>query len=130
MIYNKQISRVDVRKVSVGYCSILSALVHRNGLNSLRNPMLSQTKLIQGVFLSLFYGGMYFKMGSNTYLDFAKFTYVCGLSFALTTAFMMAALLPIILTFPQERDIFFKEKDAKMYNTTQYFFARNIVEFP
>jgi hypothetical protein len=86
----------------------MSALVHRNSLNSLRNPMLSQTKIIQGVFLSLFFGGMYFNLGQNSYLDFAKFTYVAGLMFALTSAFMMAALIPVILTFPQERDIFFK----------------------
>jgi hypothetical protein len=42
----------------------------------------------------------------------------------------MLSLSPITLTFPLERDVFFKEQDSKMYNTFQYFIARNVVELP
>ena len=42
----------------------------------------------------------------------------------------MGALSPVVLTFPIEREVFFKEQDSKMYTVVQYFLAKNLIELP
>jgi hypothetical protein len=44
---------------------VFAALIHRNFLNTTRNPMLLKSKVFQTMFLSLFVGGIYFDIRSN-----------------------------------------------------------------
>ena len=39
-------------------------------------------------------------------------------------------MVPSALTFPNERQIFLKEENSRLYSTTAYFLSRNIVELP
>lgn len=125
-------SRADVnfRKVNVGIMAAMSALVHRAFLNTVRNPMLVRSKIIQGIFMSLFIGGLFFDIGTRDYEVRSFWISITGFMFFINIFALMGAISPIVLTFPLERDVFFKEQDAKMYSVPQYFFARNIIELP
>ena len=108
----------------------MSALIYRNILNSKRNPLLLQSKVLQGIFISLFVGGIYFDIGEQNYMDQKYWVPLQGFLFSLAIGFQLSTIAPIILTFPLERDVFYKERDSKMYSTLQYFIARNIIEIP
>jgi hypothetical protein len=62
--------------------------------------MLIKSKIIQGIFVSLFIGGIYFNMGNKNYSDPNVFNTIKGFLFADTIGFYLAALAPIVLTFP------------------------------
>jgi hypothetical protein len=49
-----------MRTLDVGIFSVFGALIHRNFLNTTRNPMLLRSKVFQTIFLSIFVGGIYF----------------------------------------------------------------------
>jgi len=88
--------------------SATAALVKRAFLNSIRNPMLIRSKLIQGTFLSLYTGGLYFDMGTNDYTKRPFWVAITGLLFLTTLFGLMSGITPIALSFPLEREVFFK----------------------
>lgn len=86
----------------------MSALIHRNTINSIRNPMLLKAKFIQGIFMSLFIGGIFWMIGKEDYTYLNKWQSITGFLFFIGITAMMTTLSPISLTFPLERDVFFK----------------------
>jgi ABC-type multidrug transport system permease subunit len=96
----------------------------------MRNPLLIKAKFFQAVFMSLFIGGLFFDIGTKDYTQRTNWQSISGFLFDTTINAMMTALSPITLSFPLERDVFFKEQDSKMYNVFQYYLARNLVEIP
>lgn len=92
--------------------------------------MLLRSKLIQGMFISLFIGGLYFGIGKEDYTNKHYWNSITGFLFFMTISGLMSFLAPMTLTFPSEREVFFKEQDTKMYGIGQYFLARNITEIP
>lgn len=42
----------------------------------------------------------------------------------------MTSMMPMILTFPEERPIFLKEENSKLYSVASYFTGRTLLEFP
>lgn len=130
MIESKTTHQVSFREVNVGCMSALGALTHRSILNTFRNPMLMKSKFFQSIFMALFVGGLFFDIGTRDYKYQNYWNSITGFLFFLTINSLMMTLSPITLTFPLERDVFFKEQDSKMYNVFQYFLARNIVEIP
>jgi ABC-type multidrug transport system permease subunit len=89
-----------------------------------------KSKFFQTIFMALYVGGLFFDIGTRDYRNQNYWNSITGFLFYLTINSLMFALVPISLTFPLERDVFFKEQDSKMYNVFQYFLARNIVEIP
>lgn len=81
----------------------MGALLHRASLNALRNPMLIKSKLIQGIFMSLFIGGLYFDIGTKDYTQRPYWLSITGFLFFLTILSLMGAISPVVLTFPVER---------------------------
>lgn len=92
--------------------------------------MLLRSKVFQGIFISLFIGGLFFDIGESDYTKRNMWNSITGFLFFITISGLMSFLSPITLTFPSEREVFFKEQDSKMYGTAQYFIARNITEIP
>ncbi len=88
--------------------SALSALTHRSVLGTIRNPMLLKSKISQSIFMALFVGGLFFDIGTHDYTNKFYWNSITGFLFFLTINSMMMALSPISLTFPLERDVFFK----------------------
>jgi hypothetical protein len=86
----------------------MSALIRRNTINSVRNPMLLKAKFIQGIFMSLFIGGIFLMIGKGDYTVLSNWQSITGFLFFIGITAMMTTLSPITLTFPLERDVFFK----------------------
>lgn len=42
----------------------------------------------------------------------------------------MVSIMPMVLTFPEERAVFLKEENGKYYSITSYFIGRTVLEFP
>ena len=89
--------------------------------------MLLKSKIFQGIFLSIYSGGIFFDIGTRDYSNRSVWSSITGFLFFMTISALMSTLSPITLTFPNERDVFFKEQDAKMYNVVQYFIAKNVI---
>ena len=119
-----------MREFENGLCGSVVPLIERNLLNVVRNPMLLRSKVFQGIFIALFAGGLYFGIGKHDYTNRAYWYSITGFLFFITISGLMSFLSPTTLTFPSERDVFFKEQDSKMYGIVQYFIARNITELP
>jgi hypothetical protein len=81
----------------------MRALTRRAFLNTLRNPMLMRSKLFQGIFMSLFIGGLYWDLGQKDYTNQIVWLSITGLLFFMTIFAMMSAMSPVVLTFPIER---------------------------
>ena len=70
--------------------------------------MLFRSKFFQGIFIALFIGGMYFDIGTKDYTVKSVWYALTGFLFFITISGTMTSLAPITLTFPLERDVFFK----------------------
>ena len=108
----------------------MKALVKRAFINTIRNPMLIKSKVFQGIFLALFIGGLFFDIGTRDYIVRPFWNSITGFLFFFCIFSLMGALSPVVLTFPIEREVFFKEQDSKMYTVVQYFLAKNLIELP
>jgi len=103
------------------------ALIFRSLINTLRNPILLRSKILQSIFMALFVGGLFFDIGTKDYTQSTYWQSITGFLFFLTMNSLLVALSPLTLAFPLERNVFLKEQDSKMYHVVQYFLARNLV---
>lgn len=118
-----------MRVVEVPFCTSLKALIYRDILNVVRNPLLIKLRFIQTVFIGVYTGGLYYNIDGD-YLDESNWRALTGFLFFLSISMLMLALAPVSLAFPIERSVFLKEEGAKLYTTLPYFLSRNIVEIP
>ncbi len=65
--------------------------------------MLLRSKIFQGIFVSLFVGGLYFGIGKNDYTKMPYWQSMTGFLFFMTISGLMSFLSPTTLTFPAER---------------------------
>ena len=52
-----------------------------------------------------------------------------GFLFFVIVSTFMDSMVPVLLTFPIERDVFLKESNMKMYGVTSYFLGKTTPEF-
>jgi hypothetical protein len=83
--------------------------MHRDWINTLRNPVILKGKIFQTIFLAIYTGGVYFGAGRKNYEDVINWQTMVGYFFFLAISCMMSTLSPISLVFPLERDVFLKE---------------------
>jgi len=83
--------------------SAMSALVKRAFFNTVRNPMLMRSKVIQGIFMGLFIGGLFFDIGTKDYILRSNWMSISGFLFFICIMALMGAMSPVVLTFPLER---------------------------
>jgi hypothetical protein len=62
--------------------------------------MLIRSRLIQGSFLALFTGGLFFEIGTKDYTVQTYWYSITGFLFFVTIFALMGALTPVVLTFP------------------------------
>ena len=98
-------------------------------LNTVRNPMLLKSRIIQTIFVAIYTSGLYYQFDGNYNLG-TNWRALTGFFFFMSISTIMAALAPLSLVFPTERSVFLKEESSKLYTTFTYFLSRNIVELP
>lgn len=127
---------VQGRDDHVPFCQGLGAIMKRDFLNTVRNPMVVKSRIMMSIILGLFVGGVYWKIGSdyvnptNPNVRTVDFMTLTGLLFFLGMTGFMSSLSPVSIVFPKERVVFLKEEGARMYSTWLFFLSRNIVEMP
>lgn len=89
-----------------------------------------KAKVLQGIFLSLFAGGLFFGAGKKDLVNPEDWKYFAGCLFFNGINAVTTSLSPITITFPIERPIFLKEQDSKMYSVWDYSIARFIMDLP
>ena len=97
------------------FCQRLGAIIKRDFLNTVRNPMVVKSRILSSIILGLFVGGVYWKIGHN-YIDTnnpnvrtVDFMTLAGLFFFLCVMGLLSSLSPVAIVFPKERVVFFKD---------------------
>lgn len=106
-----------------------SALLYRDFINIVRNPLLVKARFFQTIFMAVYAGGLFFGVGRN-FLSQAGWLGLMGFSFFLGANSLMIAMGPVAIVFPAERNVFLKEYGAKMYGVGAYYLSRNLIELP
>ena len=90
----------------------MKALLKRDVINILRNPIILKARIIQTLFLGIFIGGLFFNAGRDytgqTSQNDANSRALIGCLFFFTINNLMMALSAVVLTFPIEREVFRK----------------------
>jgi hypothetical protein len=107
------------------YCTLL----RRDVRNIVRNPLMIKSRLFQTIVLAMYMGGLFCKFGPD-YTDPITFHALSGFFCFLSINCVFIALTPIALLFPQDRTVFLKEENAKLYGVVSYFMSKNTVELP
>ena len=134
-IKEKKVDEIPRRNIEVPFCQGLGAIVRKDWYNTLRNPMVVKTRVIQSIILSLLVGGAYFNLDQNydpvdQFYGNENFSTMIGLMFFLNMFSFMSALSPVTLVFPRERQVFLKEEGTKLYSTFTFYMSRNVIELP
>ncbi len=91
---------MEFRKHETKILSIYGALLKRNFLNTIRNPLLMKAKVLQGIFLSLFAGGLFFGAGKKDLMNLNNWNYLTGCLFFISINAFTTSLSPVTITFP------------------------------
>lgn len=130
----KSSSRVILkqRTFQVGFCRALGTLLWRDGLNTLRNPLILYSRVLVSIIFMLMAGAIFWKLDNDYSPGYAEasLTTRCSILFLLTLIFVIPFMTAATITFPLEKPIYLKESASKMYSLPSYFLSRNIVELP
>lgn len=63
-------------------------------------------------------------------MDPINWNTIAGYLFFISLDILFQSMMPLALVFPQERSVFLKEENSKMYGVISYFISRNIVDIP
>ena len=69
-ISSVKVSALEAREAKVSYLSTFAALLKRDITNIARNPLLVKSRVFQVLFLSVYYGGLYFNAGRKDYTNY------------------------------------------------------------
>ena len=124
-----QVSEIHPTEISATYAPWLyqlALLAHRSLVNVARLPQASIVKLISTAVTGLFIDILFQEMkGTMEGVQNRN-----GCMFFICTAISFNAIQGIILLFPEERPVFLREVNNKMYSVSAYFFGKLISEIP
>ena len=86
-----------------------------------------KSRFFQTIFLYFYLGALFFDSLTGDYLQQHSWMSYLGLMKFISLNTMMVSLVPLIITFAKEREVFLKEEGSKLYSTTAYFISRNII---
>ena len=100
----------ESRPHDVSFCQGLTAILKRDWINTLRNPMVVKARIIQTVVLGLLTAGVYYDMQTefdppnpftNPIYQNIQFNTLKGFFFFITMMALMMSLTSITLVFPR-----------------------------
>lgn len=114
----------DIYKAS--WFKQLSALIWRQTIATLRNPMTSTVKIVTAVIVGLILGTVYWRQD----MDQDGIKNIMGVLFVIVTNASFSSVFAICNSFCSEIPIFLREHFNGMYRTDTYFLAKLLVEAP
>jgi ABC-type multidrug transport system ATPase subunit len=111
----------------VGWWTQFTTVLFRTLLIKLRDPAAMSTQMGNAVFMGLLFGAIYW----CTY-DKAPEYALLDAQMTVTITVVMGAFMPfdVVLTFPVERRIFLRERNAGLYCSSALFFGRVLSDIP
>ena len=106
-IKNKSLMPIEKREDTAPECQRLGAIVWRDLLNTVRNPMVVKSRVFSSIIMGLFVGGVFWQMGHNYIspinpnvrtVDFMTLT---GFLFFVCMTGFMSSLSPVAIVFPK-----------------------------
>lgn len=127
--FNEELQPVDIKKAKTrkpGCFSQTVTLFGRSWKNNIRNPLILYAQLGQHVFLAVFIGLMYLRIGNkaNSLMDRAAAVF-----FTLLNASWIPALTAAFV-FPAERPLFNRERAGGFYKVLPYYLATTLSDAP
>lgn len=122
------VENVTSEEVETEVCGLwqsLMLLCSRSGTNMFRHPVLSTTRISQGLFFALILCAFYTPIGDNQ----NSIQNRIGLLYELT-ALCFIGMLNCIAIFPQERNVFYREYADGGYSATSFFLSYFIIGIP
>ncbi|XP_054160832.1 protein white-like [Oppia nitens] len=102
------------------------AVMWRSALVVLREPMITQIRIVQTMIVSLILGVVYF----NQKLDQKGVMNINGALFLLLTNMTFQNAMAVVNTFCAEQPVFFRDHHNGMYRVDVYFVSKTIAEIP
>ncbi|CAK84666.1 unnamed protein product (macronuclear) [Paramecium tetraurelia] len=129
----EQLSRIQPTKIlneqyQASFKQQVAQILKRGILNVKRDKILVRSRVVMAVFLGLLVGGIFWGAANEPGYKGTQST-TGGLFFLVMSSFM-TALNPVIVQFPQERDVFLREENSKLYSTFAYFVGKSSIEIP
>lgn len=106
----------------------MKTIAGRSILNQKRNPILMKGRIGQSIFLGLLSGLVYFGQQGEDPFNMRTIQNITGALFFLTTNMFMGSFQPVILTFSEERLVFLKEVNGRLYGVLAYYLGKTIPE--
>uniref|UniRef100_A0A0A9XMA8 ATP-binding cassette sub-family G member 2 n=1 Tax=Lygus hesperus TaxID=30085 RepID=A0A0A9XMA8_LYGHE len=108
----------------ISWKSQLKYLYHRTSLHILRQPMNTILRIAVNISLSLYVGFLFYQTGRSQQSIYAR----VGFLFFMTSIQAFVTTVGVVLTFAEERALFLREKQKRIYDTSAYFIGRTIVD--
>ncbi|CAD8074233.1 unnamed protein product [Paramecium primaurelia] len=130
---DEQLSRIQLKNIEneefqANFQQQVVQILKRGILNVKRDKILVRSRIVMAVFLGLLVGGIFWGAANEPGFKGTQST-TGGLFFLVMSSFM-TALNPVIVQFPQERDVFLREENSKLYSTFAYFVGKSSIEIP
>jgi ABC-type multidrug transport system ATPase subunit len=129
VVFEEELRPIDVKRAKArkpGCFSQTVTLFDRAWKNNLRNPMILWAQLGQHIFLAIFIGLMYLRIGN-------KENSLTDRSAAIFFAMLNAAWIPALtaaFVFPAERPLFNRERAGGFYKVLPYYLATTLSDQP
>ena len=94
-----------------------------------RDRMFMINRSVTAVLLGLLYGASFWDVANNDG-SFKSLSNVAGALFLICMNLLLGSIMPIILQFSVEREVFLREENAKIYTTFSYFVGKSTVDMP
>lgn len=108
-------------------CLACAVLFCRIFIVKMRDPIVMMTQIFSAIFLGLIFGALFFDTWEKPY-SFAVLDTQMGVSMCV----IIIVWLPydVTLTFPKERRVFLRERNAGLYTTAPFYLARITADMP
>ena len=102
-------------------------LLYRCAINLMRNVFYTYVRIIVYIYLSILIIMVYYNQTEITLKGIKNKT---GAIFFTLISTFVTSMQFVILTFPEERELFLREQSNKMYGVFSYFISKSIMEIP
>lgn len=111
---------------SVGFLKQFAVLLRRSVMQNLRDHVTNLILLVQAIFLAVLLGLIYIDLDKSQLGIQDRL----GVLFFITINSCMGSMFSVMQSFPAEKAIVSRERDARAYSTAAYFLSKVISEIP